>query len=98
MLCGAVRALKMHGGGPPVTAGTPLAPEYKEENVGLVEKGVCNLVKHIQNTAQYGVPVLVAINKFASDTVAEMEIIRKASIAAGPIYSLHTCGAEQSLG
>lgn len=93
-----VRALKMHGGGPPVTAGTPLAPEYKEENVGLVEKGVCNLVKHIQNTAQYGVPVLVAINKFASDTVAEMEIIRKASIAAGAADAVvcehHALGGE----
>ena len=76
----------MHGGGPPVTAGTPLAPEYKEENVGLIEKGVCNLVKHIQNTAQYGVPVIVAINKFASDTDAEMEIIRTESLKAGSFF------------
>lgn len=79
----AVRALKMHGGGPPVTAGTPLAPEYKEENVELIQKGVCNLVKHIENTAQYGVPVIVAINKFATDTDAEMEVIRTESLKAG---------------
>lgn len=77
----------MHGGGPPVTAGTPLAPEYKEENVGLIEKGVCNLVKHIQNTAQYGIPVVVAINKFATDTDSELEIIRKASLEAGISFS-----------
>lgn len=72
-----------------MTAGTPLAPEYKEENVGLVEKGVCNLVKHIQNTAQYGVPVIVAINKFASDTEAEMEIIRTESLKAGLLIIPH---------
>ena len=73
----------MHGGGPPVTAGTPLAPEYKEENVELVEKGMCNLEKHIENTAQYGIPVIVAINKFASDTDAEMAVIKEKSLAAG---------------
>ena len=81
----------MHGGGPPVTAGTPLAPEYKEENVGLIEKGVCNLVKHIQNTAQYGVPVIVAINKFASDTDAEMEIIRTKALKAGLSFIPCSC-------
>lgn len=78
-----VRALKMHGGGPPVSAGTPLAPEYKEENVGLVEKGVCNLVKHIENTKQYGIPVVVAINRFSTDTDAELNAIKEASTNAG---------------
>ena len=73
----------MHGGGPPVSAGTPLAPEYREENVGLVEKGVCNLVKHIENTKQYGIPVVVAINKFASDTEAELNAIKDAAKQAG---------------
>jgi len=81
--CGAVRALKMHGGGPPVTAGTPLAQEYKQENVELVKGGACNLAKHIRNTAQYGIPVLVAINKFASDTPAELDAIKEASLEAG---------------
>ena len=85
--CRAVRALKMHGGGPPVTAGTPLAPEYREENVELVRKGMANLVKHIHNTRQYGIPVIVAINKFASDTDAEMAIVREGSLDAGR----HTC-------
>ena len=42
----AVRALKMHGGGPPVTAGKPLDQTYKSENVELVQKGCCNLVKY----------------------------------------------------
>lgn len=82
---GAVRALKMHGGGPPVTAGTPLAAEYKEENVDLVRKGVSNLKRHITNTLQYGIPVVVAINKFATDTDAEMAVVREASLDAGEL-------------
>ena len=45
VLVATVRALKMHGGGPPVTAGVPLKPEYKQENLELVEKGFCNLKK-----------------------------------------------------
>ena len=73
----------MHGGGPAVTAGTPLAPEYKEEHVKLVEKGICNLTKHIQNCRLFGVPVVVAINKFASDSEAELNAIRQASLDAG---------------
>ena len=77
----------MHGGGPPVSAGTPLAPEYKEENVELVEQGVCNLVKHIENTKQYGIPVVVAINRFASDTEAELNAIKQAAIKAGEHYT-----------
>jgi methylenetetrahydrofolate dehydrogenase (NADP+)/methenyltetrahydrofolate cyclohydrolase/formyltetrahydrofolate synthetase len=64
VLVATVRALKMHGGGPRVTAGQPLAAEYTKENVELVEKGVVNLVKHIENARQFGLPVVVAINKF----------------------------------
>jgi len=93
-----VRALKMHGGGPPVTAGTPLAQEYKQENVELVKGGACNLAKHIRNTAQYGIPVLVAINKFASDTPAELDAIKEASLEAGAtdavICEHHALGGE----
>jgi len=78
-----VRALKMHGGGPNVSAGKPLAIEYLEENTSLVEKGVENLIKHILNAKKFGVSVVVAINKFKTDTDAEIEIIRKASLEAG---------------
>jgi len=78
-----VRALKMHGGGPPVAAGKPLADEYLEENVQLVKAGVQNLVRHIENAKKFGVQVVVAINKFKTDTDAEVEIIRKASLEAG---------------
>lgn len=77
-----VRALKMHGGGPPVSAGQPLAKEYVEENTDLVEKGVANLVKHIENAKKFGVNVVVAINKFKTDTDAEIEVVRNACLKA----------------
>jgi len=78
-----IRALKMHGGGPPVVSGTPLKQEYKEENLDLVTKGVCNLVRHIQNMKKFGVTVVVAINKFPTDTEAEIKIVKQASVEAG---------------
>ena len=78
-----VRALKMHGGGPPVAAGKPLADEYVQENVDLVAKGCSNLVKHIENAKKFGVNVVVAINQFKNDTENEIEAIRKASLEAG---------------
>lgn len=78
-----IRALKMHGGGPEVVAGKPLDHAYLSENVGLVEAGCVNLVRHICNTRAYGVNVVVAINKFASDSEAEMNVVRNAALAAG---------------
>ena len=72
-----VRALKMHGGGPPVVAGTPLKPEYTQENVDLVEKGFSNLKKQIQNAKVFGVPVVVAINSFSTDTQRELDLVRE---------------------
>lgn len=78
-----VRALKVHGGGPPVTAGTPLAEEYCTENVELLRKGCVNLAKHIQNAKFYGVPVIVAINKFSTDTEAEIQCIKEEAVKAG---------------
>lgn len=78
-----VRALKMHGGGPIVSAGKPLATEYIEENVELLEKGCCNLMKHIENAKKFGVNVVVVVNKFKTDTDAEIEVVKKLSIEAG---------------
>lgn len=78
-----MRALKMHGGGPPVVAGKPLDLAYREENLDLLAKGVVNLERHIRNTRKFGVPVVVAINQFASDTPAELELLRKAALDAG---------------
>ncbi|MCX6568699.1 MAG: formate--tetrahydrofolate ligase [Candidatus Aminicenantes bacterium] len=78
-----IRALKMHGGGPKVVAGKPLAPEYTDENLGLLEKGLPNMVAHLKNALAFGVPVVVAVNRFATDTDAEIEMVRRAAVAAG---------------
>ena len=83
VLVATIRALKMHGGGPKVVAGKPLSHEYTSENLGLLEAGCSNLQRHIENAKQFGVPVVVAINKFKDDTDAELELVRKLSIAAG---------------
>lgn len=78
-----VRALKVHGGGPPITPGAQLDKVYREENVDVLRAGCINLRKHIQNARQFGVPVIVAINKFETDTDAEIQVIREEAIAAG---------------
>ncbi|PHT93730.1 C-1-tetrahydrofolate synthase, cytoplasmic [Capsicum annuum] len=78
-----VRALKMHGGGPQVTAGKPLDSAYVTENLTLVEAGCVNLVRHISNTKSYGVNVVVAVNAFATDTEAELNAVKNAALAAG---------------
>ncbi|KAL4706337.1 hypothetical protein ACJJTC_016631 [Scirpophaga incertulas] len=72
-----VRALKMHGGGPSVTAGAPLDEVYVKENLELLSKGLCNLGKHISNGNKFGVPVVVAINKHSNDTDAEVRMVRE---------------------
>lgn len=78
-----VRALKVHGGGPPISPGAPLDKVYTEENTEILRKGCVNLKKHIENAKQYGVPVVVAINKFETDTEAEVQVIREEAKAAG---------------
>lgn len=77
------RALKLHGGGPKVELGQPLPREYIEESVGLVEKGCDNMVAHIKNCRKFGVRVIVAVNKFSTDTEAEVEMIRSKAVSAG---------------
>ena len=83
VLVATIRALKMHGGGPKVVAGRPLDPTYTRQNMPLLEKGVCNLQRHIEIARMFGVPVVVAVNKFATDTPEEAEFVRKAAEAAG---------------
>jgi len=78
-----IRALKMHGGGPTVTPGAPLDPVYKEKNVGLVEKGVENLIAHIETVKKSGISPVVCINHFYTDTDEEVAAVRKAAEAAG---------------
>ena len=83
VLVATVRALKMHGGGPRVVAGHPLDPAYTEENLELVEKGCANLEKNIEIARTFGIPVVVAVNRFPTDTEAEIEIVKKAADRAG---------------
>lgn len=75
VLVATVRALKMHGGGPSVSAGAPLKKEYTEENLQLVADGCCNLQKQIQITQLFGVPVVVALNVFKTDSPAEVDLV-----------------------
>jgi len=70
-----VRALKMHGG----VAKT----ELKGENLDALAKGMSNLKRHISNISKYGVPAVVAINRFVDDTSAEVELIRESCEAMG---------------
>lgn len=72
-----IRALKMHGGGPKVVPGRPIPTEYEEENLGLLEKGVANLLHHIKNVKKSGANPVVCINNFHTDTEAEMALVRK---------------------
>ena len=83
VLVATVRALKMHGGGPKVVAGKPLDNAYIQENLELLRAGMPNLLHHIQSARKFGIPVVVAVNSFATDTEAELELIRKMSIEEG---------------
>ncbi len=83
VLTATVRALKMHGNGPKVTPGVPLPEEYTKENLKLLEAGLCNLIHHIGIVKKAGVTPVVCINKFHTDTKAELEMIKKAAEAAG---------------
>ncbi len=78
-----IRALKMHGGGSRVVAGLALPDDYTTENVGLVEKGLPNMLHHLNTIRQSGINPVVCINSFHTDTPAEIEAVRKAAEAAG---------------
>jgi len=83
VLVATVRSLKMHGGGPRVIAGRPLPAEYESENRGLLERGCANLVRHLEIARLFGVPVVVAVNRFPTDTDGELEFVRTVARDAG---------------
>ena len=83
VLVATIRALKMHGGGPKVVAGKPLAQAYTQEDLDLLEKGCSNLVRLIGNVRSFGIPVVVGVNRFKDDTDNEVALVRKLAIAAG---------------
>jgi len=71
-----IRALKMHGGGPEAVPGKPIPPEYKEENLELLEKGISNLFHHVNNVKKSGITPVVCINKFYTDTDKEVQLVK----------------------
>jgi methylenetetrahydrofolate dehydrogenase (NADP+)/methenyltetrahydrofolate cyclohydrolase/formyltetrahydrofolate synthetase/formate--tetrahydrofolate ligase len=83
VLVSTVRALKMHGGGPAVVAGRALDKAYTEENLELLEKGIENLQAHIENVKKFGIPAVVAVNRFPNDTDAEVSLLKKLALQAG---------------
>ncbi|KAG9308151.1 formate-tetrahydrofolate ligase [Chiua virens] len=77
------RALKMHGGGPEATPGKPLTDTYTKEDLSTLQKGCENLARHIQNAGKFGLEVIIAINRFSSDSDAELQLIRREALVAG---------------
>jgi len=85
-----VRALKMHGGVAKADLG--------QENVAAVRKGAGNLARHIRNVKAFGVPAVVAVNRFAGDTGAELEAVRTAAAELGAQAILCTHWADGGAG
>jgi len=83
VLTATIRALKMHGGGPKVVPGHPLPEEYTKENLGLLEKGLENLVHHIKVVQKSGIKPVVCINAFHTDSKDEIAMVRKYTEQAG---------------
>ncbi len=77
------RALKVHGGGITVKPGVPLDPALQSEDIGLLEKGLPNLARMIEIVHLHGVPVVVAVNRFPTDTDSEVEFLREAALSLG---------------
>ena len=78
-----IRALKMHGGGPRVVPGKKLDTAYTEENLELVEKGMENLLAHIETVKKSGIPAVVCINNFYTDTDKEIQLVKDLVKKAG---------------
>ncbi len=97
MVC-SIRALKMHSGRFKVIAGRPLDKELLCENLEAIEGGACNLQKQIENMKLFGIPVVVAVNRFEHDTDKEVELVKRISLnsgADGAVVSLaHLSGGE----
>ncbi len=89
-----IRALKMHGGGPKVVAGLPLPDAYTKEDLKTLEKGLPNMIHHINTIRTAGINPVVCINAFHTDTKDEIAMVRKAAEAAGARCALSTHWAD----
>jgi len=83
-----IRALKMHGGGPTVKPGIPLAEEYTTENLKLVEEGCQNLIAHIETVKKSGVTPVVCVNGFYTDTKDEIALVRRIAEENGALAAV----------
>ncbi len=90
VLTTSIRALKMHGGGPKVVPGRPLADEYTREDLSLLEKGLPNMLHHLNTIRTSGINPVVCINCFTSDTKDEIAMVKRAAEAAGARCAVST--------
>jgi formyltetrahydrofolate synthetase len=94
VLTSTIRAMKMHGGGPKVVAGLKIPEEYTKENLGLLEKGLSNMVHHIHTIRESGINPVVCINSFYTDTKDEIAMVRKAAEEAGAMVAVSSHWAD----
>ncbi|MBZ0149929.1 MAG: formate--tetrahydrofolate ligase [Planctomycetes bacterium] len=83
LLVATVRALKMHSGRFEIKAGKPLPEGLQKEDLDALAAGIGNLQKQIENVRLFGIPVVVAINQFPTDSEAEIAFVRDAALQAG---------------
>lgn len=83
VIVSSIRALKMHSGKFKVVPGKPLSKDLVAENIPALKEGSCNLIKHIENAKFFGIPVVVAVNRFTTDTEKEIETLKEIAIGAG---------------
>jgi len=93
-----IRALKVHSGRFKISPGKPLPEEMLKENIPAVEEGIVNLKRHIENVGKFGVPVIVALNRFPTDSDGEVEVVLNMARSFGAfdavISDVHARGGE----
>ena len=93
-----IRALKVHSGRFKISPGKPLPEEMLKENIPAVEEGIVNLKRHIENVGKFGVPVIVALNRFPTDSDGEVEVVLNMARSFGAfdavISDVHSRGGE----
>ncbi len=90
VLVATIRALKAHSGRYKIVPGRPLDPELTQENLDALRQGIPNMEKQIENVRQFGIPVVVCINLFPTDTSAEIDAVRQAALKAGALDAVPT--------
>ncbi|MCP4642044.1 MAG: formate--tetrahydrofolate ligase [bacterium] len=98
VLVATVRALKAHSGEFTIRAGKPLDEALTSENLDAIRRGACNLTKQIENVRAFGVEVVVAINRFPTDTKKELKLVQDLALEAGAagavVSDVHAEGGE----